>query len=370
MSHTLRLSFLILTLTALAGCAGASDSVSSPVVAAPGEANDAPPTAPVVAAPVQTPTQAPTTVPTPTLTRLTEPGCCTQPLWSADSTQVRFVDKPSSTSVVGYYAVGLEGGPPVLVSGRLGEFSPDGRYLAYPEAGETYIQDTGTGQSWLIDNGGRGVDFSPDSTRLVWTRTASSSGGFDVRPVEFNIAALDGTPIGEPLTLSGGRFSGWLDDDHLLVLGTVEPDGERGLYSLALEDSALVELARGERLRSAIASPGGGWVVYLVLFDEEEPANNGFWMVSTDGQTRYQIDPFGAIQWRDADHLLVVPQEKEADSHLLLEIDAPTGEVTRLTEPAATPFVIAGGDWQVSPDGNHVVFVSSTDKAIWLLSLP
>ena len=46
-----------------------------------------------------------------------------------------------------------------------------------------------------------------------------------------------------------------------------------------------------------------------------------------------------------------------------------TGEVRRVADPDVTPLKVANGDWQVSPDGHHVVFVESGDRNIWLLTL-
>jgi len=354
----------LLAVAVLAACSTTADEPLAPPPVVPVETTQIPP-----ASPPQTPTV--TLTPTPALTRLTEPGCCTLPTWSADSTQVRFIDRPASTQQVGLYAVGLDGGPPTLVSERLGKYSPDQRFMAYPEDDETYVEDVTTGQRWLIDNGGRQVFFSPSGNRLAWSKSLSG-GGYDVRPEEINVTALSGTVPVESFTVFGGGYSGWLDDDHLLVAGKLDPESERVLFSLSLQDGTLVELARGERVRSGIAAPGGEWVAYIVLLDQEQPENNGIWIVSADGQQRFQLDLFGAFQWRDANHLLLVPQETTAGppSHRLVEIDATTGQSRPLTDPLVTPFVIEGGDWQVSPDGRHVVFVSATDRAIWLLALP
>jgi hypothetical protein len=354
----------LLAAVTLVACAAPSKDALAPGFPVSGAETVAP-----TVFPVQAPTAAVT--PTPTLKRLTEPGCCTQPIWSADSTQVRFIDRPASSQQVGLYAVSLDGGPPTLVSERLGELSPDDRYLAYPEEGETYVEVLSTGQRWAIDNEGHRVIFSPGSTRLAWERTLSSGGGYDEHVGEIYVTSPNGTVKMGPFTLyGGGGFSGWLDDEHLLVVGKLEPEGERALYNLSLMDGATVELARGERVRSGIPAPGGAWVAYIVLLDQEEPANNGIWIVSADGQHRFKLDLFGAFQWRDADRLLVVPQDVGAPSHRLVEIDASTGQTIPLTDPLVTPFVIEGGDWRVSPDGRHVVFVSAADRAIWLLTLP
>jgi len=127
---------------------------------------------------------------------------------------------------------------------------------------------------------------------------------------------------------------------------------------------------RAERLRGGLLSPDGAWLAYYVALDED-PAQNGLWLVRTDGSTRRKLDRdlFGAYQWRDAGRLLVIPFQPEAISHELLELDVSAGKTRRLTDPDATSFKIANGDWAVSPDGQHVAFVESRDRNIWLLTL-
>ena len=43
------------------------------------------------------------------LTRLTEPGCCTQPWWSADGRRVLFIDRPAPDAPTGIYAASRRG---------------------------------------------------------------------------------------------------------------------------------------------------------------------------------------------------------------------------------------------------------------------
>jgi murein DD-endopeptidase MepM/ murein hydrolase activator NlpD len=59
-----------------------------------------------------------------------------------------------------------------------------------------------------------------------------------------------------------------------------------------------------------------------------------------------------------------------ADSHQLWEVVPDTGAARRLLDPAAVPFRVSNGDWDCSPDGRQIVFVSADDKALWSLSVP
>lgn len=47
----------------------------------------------------------------------------------------------------------------------------------------------------------------------------------------------------------------------------------------------MTELARAERLRGQVLSPSGQWIVYYITFDDN-PAQNGLWLVRTDGSQR------------------------------------------------------------------------------------
>jgi hypothetical protein len=75
---------------------------------------------------------------------------------------------------------------------------------------------------------------------------------------------------------------------------------------------------RAERLRGGLLSQDGAWLAYYVALDED-PAQNGLWLVRSDGSTRRKLDRdlFGAYQWRDAGRLLVIPFRPEAVSHEL-----------------------------------------------------
>jgi len=116
-------------------------------------------------------------------------------------------------------------------------------------------------------------------------------------------------------------------------------------------------------------APGGQWIVYAVTLDPDGPEDDGLWIISADGSQHYQLDVFGGVKWRDETHLLVVPMDIDAPSHRLLQVDAPTGQVAQLTDPAQLSFRISGGDWSVSPTGEHIVFLNAEDQALWLLAL-
>lgn len=348
---------------------------AAPAAAAPADSPSAGTTPPAPAEP--TPDAGDSPAPTqpegssPALTRLTEPGCCVKPQFSADGQTVIYLDQPAVGQPVGVYGVSIAGGEPALYSARIGDFSPDGRYLSYLLRQEqTIVENRETGADVPIRNGGRRVTFSPGVTRLAWNESVDS-GNFDQRPSTVWVADLNGENAQVVAERVGGGLAGWLDDEHLLLSGApLDDPSNRGLDVLSLADGSTVRLITSRRLRTATPSPDGTWVAVAVALDTEDPDLNGMWVIRADGEERHRLPVDGGMQWRDGTRLLVVPLEMGAESHRLLEFDAATGEMAPLTDPAVTPFRIFAGDWKVSPTGQHVVFVSAADQAIWLLTLP
>ena len=318
-----------------------------------------------------------TPVPSPTLTppvaemvRLTEPGCCVQPFWSPDGQEVRFIDRPEPTSPTGIYGVSVEGGAVRLISERVGLPSPDGRYLAYlNEQGETVVEDTIQGQQWTIPNSGRRVFFSPNSVRLAWA-AVFDTGTFDQQRVVVSVSDIDGNNAREVATVYGGGIAGWLDDEHLLLAGRIEPQEDSALFSLSVVSGSQDILIRHRNIRSASIAPGGRWILYTITLDTDQPEDNGLWIIRSDGGLHYRLEVVGSARWRDGSHLLIIPMELNVSSHRIWQFDAETGQATPLTDPQQLSFRVQAGDWSVSPTGEYVVFVNAEDQALWLLRLP
>jgi Tol biopolymer transport system component len=339
------------------------------------------PTATASPTPTLTPTATPT--PAPRVDRVTTGGCCTQPFWSPDSTQVRFIDQRGSQALAGIWGVPVAepGAEPLPVSDRVEESLAAGDYLVETSRNSTTIRRLSSGQRWTVPAAGRSVLISPSAAQIAWTVVD------DDLPPEQQVAVvwvanLDGSDARKVSTLRRGGLSGWISEDRLLVSGR-ESSGarEQVLWALSLQDGALKELARAERLRSPSLSPSGNWVAYYVTFAADS-SQNGLWVVRSDGSQRRPLpgDLFGAYQWRpcragggcaaEEEKLLIVPFKPNAEFHELWQFDPTAGQAGRLTDPAATPFKIANGDWRVSPDGRRVAFVESKDRNIWVIELP
>ncbi len=331
--NTARLgAFIALGLTV--GCAANPTPTSvvplSPVVAVtPAPTSTLPPAQ--TPTPTLTPTQTLTPTPAPVLRQLTTGGCCVQPFWSPDGSQVWFIDRPDPNGPSGVWGVNVSGGEPQLITDRVGVYSPDGSLIAYPEAGKTYIERLalsgaeGGGERWVISRtAGRAVSFSPDSRLILW-QAASSAEDFDRRVVEVWIANVDGTGARRSAQLIGGGVSGWFPDSaRLLINGRESLSADPYLAALDLTDGRVTIIARGARLRGGTLSSEGGWVAYQITFSGD-PAQDGLWVARTDGSGARKLEVFGAYRWRSEGRLWVIP----------LEADAASIVCSKLTPPAA-----------------------------------
>lgn len=336
--------------------------------------------------PSPTPIPTPSPTPLPTLRQLTTGGCCTQPSWSPDSEQVLYIDKPAPNVPVGIWGVDvMQPNPtPQLITERIAFYTEDLTYRIELSQDTTVIErlarpltEIGTGPSagtvsarWTVPTGGRPVSFSPERKRIAW-QVSNEDLPFERRTTQIWVANLDGSDARSVATLPRGGLSGWISDDVLLLNGreTLQTR-EQVLYTFSLTDGRTTELVRAERLRGGLMSPDRAWLAYYIALDED-PAQNGLWLVRSDGEDRRRLDPelFGSYQWRDSRRLLIIPFRPEATFHEIWELDVETGETRRLIDPEITSFKVANGDWIVSPDGRYAAYVESRDRNIWLLTL-
>jgi len=312
------------------------------------------------------------------LRQLTQGGCCTQPFWAPDSQRLLFIDTPGPELPVGIWGVDVTqvDPTPVLLTERIAYYSADMAFVINLGEDTTTIERlteplTGTvAEQWTVPADGRRISISPDQKRIAW-QVSDDDLPSEERITQVWVANFDGSEARSVATLPRGGFSGWISDDLLLLSSSESLETpERILYTLSLSSGATTELVRGERIRDGAVSPDGTWLSYMVTLSTDL-AQDGLWLVRTDGTERRKLDAdlFGAYQWRDANHLVIVPFRPDAVNHQLLEFDVNTGETRVLTEPSITPFKIANGDWSVSPDGRYVAFVKSQDRNIWLLTL-
>jgi hypothetical protein len=298
---------------------------------------------------------------------------------------VLFIDRPAPDAPVGIWGVDVtQPNPtPELVTQRIGFYTTDMAFIIEPDQDVTVIERLAdplrgtSGARWTLSARSGAVSISPGRKRIAW-QVSDDNLPFERRVTQVWVADLPtesqsriDTDAQLVVTLPRGGLSGWISDDVLLLSGRESLESrEQVLYTLSLTTGQMIELVRAERLRGGLLSPDGAWLAYYVALSDEL-AQNGLWLVRTDGSARRKLerDLFGAYQWRDAGRLLIIPFRPKALYHELWELDVNTWSLRRLTDPAVTAFKIANGDWTVSPDGRQVAFVESRDRNIWLLTL-
>ncbi len=320
-------------------------------------------------------TPTPSLTPAPSLRQLTGGGCCVQPEFSPDSSRVLFIDKPGAEAPGGIYGVDLAKPQPapVLLNEVIGFRSRDGTIVATIEGELSYFRNEITGETWTVNTGGNWPRFSPDSSQILWVAT-DEEGPYDRRQSDVWLADLDGSNRRLLLTFYGGGLAGWFADSRrLLFIGRDDPNEEKQtLFVYDLTGDRRTNLFSHKHLRGGEISTNGSWISFFITFSDE-PDENGLWVVSADGATQRQLDlpNFGGYRWRNDDTLLFIPMRLPGEASMQLwAIDAPSGQMQPLTDPASLSFSASNGDWDVSPDGRYVVFVNSADNNIWLMTLP
>jgi hypothetical protein len=257
------------------------------------------------------------------------------------------------------------------------ETTGGGEFYVYPEGNVTMLQRVATGEQYTIANGGRPVSVSPDGQLALW-QVISQSGDFDKRRNQTWVSNVDGSQARVVAETVGLADSQWAAARRVLLVGLPLED-QPYLSSIAVltldptGDDQLLQIAHVSRPWGLLLSPHGHWLAYFLSF-QSDPAQNGLWVVPTDGSLPpRKLNVFGSYRWRPSTSsgpsLLYVPQELDTPSHALWEYDVISGEHHRLTDPELTSFKIANNDWAVSPDGRYVVFLRARDHNLWLIDL-
>jgi len=341
--------------------------------------------APVSLSPTPTETEAPnplaletpaTALP-PNMRQITAGNCCANIYWNDDSTEIRFVDQPTTSNPVGIWGIDIT--QPAasfhLVTERLGVYSFDKSLVAFPNRAEglVVVERLADGQQWEVDTGENSVSFTPDG-RLLWTNYDREE-SFRSRQAEVWLSDIDGSNAAILTTLERGGPAAWLSDTELLVARRIRPQNDILLSSLSVEDGTLTKLVQLPRTRGAIFSPDKRYMAYLVRFHADS-RNNGLWVLDLENLD-VEPDPlpfFGAFRWRDEQHLVYIPFDPEADGLVFYEYDVQSGQTSRLfpNDGTTLELTIANNDWQVSPDGRKIALVAEKDKAldgIWVIDI-
>ena len=305
----------------------------------------------------------------PSIMSLSEEGCCVGSSWSIDSEWILFFDKPSPDDPMGLYGIPFLGGDVTLFNPRVGSYSQDWSLVAYNEAGVTYVERWADGSRWSIPSEGRQVHISPNGEHVLWEIGSRAITSPDRRQRMTWVSSVDGSEPHELLTLHGGSFIGWIGDDSILVSGRLAPPDPAGLWKISISDGAAQLLFDTVKPHSVLLSPGGEWLAFTVAF-ENIPARNGIWAVRTDGRLSIKLPVYGSYRWRSDGQLLIIPLDINELSPFVLQFDLEQDHIWRITDPEETPLSIANNDWQISPDGKKMVFLSAIDGNLQVLYLP
>lgn len=301
--------------------------------------------------------------------------CCTQPYWNKDSTQVRFLDRPDAGSPLGIWGVDVgrpEAGPQFITE-RLGIYSPDNAYVAYPDQskGVTVIERLADGQTWEIDTQERSPNFTPDSKGIMWTAFDDDAPS-DNREETMWLADVDGS---NPRVLLKDRRSdpvAWLAGNKMLLARRVPGSSDQTLFILSLSDGRQTELLQLPQMRSLALSDDRRYLVYYVSL-QPDSSKNGTWLLDLQSAKPQpqKLPFFGAYRWRDNERLIYVPMDPNATEHSFFEYNARTGQ-SRPLFPGGTGLTIANNDWRISPDGTKIALVAASGiklDGLWVLDI-
>ncbi len=307
--------------------------------------------------------------------QITRGDCCTQPYWNKDSTQVRFLDRPDLNSPLGVWGVEVsqpEAGPQFITE-RLGIYSPDNTYVAYPDQskGVTVIERLADGQTWEIDTNERSPNFTPAGKGIMWTAFDDDAPS-DNREETLWLANVDGS---NPRVLLKDRRSdpvAWLADNKMLLARRVPGSSDQTLLTLSLADGRQTELLQLPQMRSLALSDDRHYLVYYVSL-QSDYSKNGTWLLDLQSARPEpkKLPFFGAYRWRDNERLIYVPLEPNAAEHNFFEYNARTGQ-SRPLFPGGTGLTIANNDWRISPDGTKIALVAASGiklDGLWVLDI-
>ncbi|HEX2034469.1 MAG TPA: peptidoglycan DD-metalloendopeptidase family protein [Chloroflexota bacterium] len=359
---------------ALIACTEAGRSAvvvsTDPPPAAPVEQDDAP------VAVVVPPAKAPPPAPQPVIADLGAEGVV-QPVWSGEGDRVLFYSQPRPGQG-GTWSVS-PGGAPLRERPQWGYYVATGTLLVAPRPSQrdTYVLHLPSGREWTLPTTNSTL-FSADGTLVAYgAATQSGGGGFgNFQTSTLVVAGADGqyaTRIPLPINASPVVWAPGKDgspNGRILLTGRRSRADQPALWLLDVRDRSLADFGRSKRLVGALPSPDGTWVAYVAMWNQDA-AQNGLWVTRTDGTAARRLDFVGSYRWTRENRLIVIPVRQSArDSHEVWEVDPTTGTRRRLTDPAQTPFRIANFDWDLSPDGTNLAFVSADTRRLTNLALP
>lgn len=292
-------------------------------------------------------------------------GCCPGTVWTPDSGALLFLDGPPVRPSTGFYQVAATGGEVTRRFSSVAYFSPKLRWAVRPGSGEaTVLERLADGKRFTLPTSGADVTWNDAETRLAFARS-ETSGNYDRRATRVFVADVFGPPR-QVATLYGGGVSGWVDGDTLLLSGKSAPGNrDRELFTLNLRSGAKKTLRTALGFRGISLSPDGARVLYTIAFDSA--ARNGLWLQGTAGSAPAEINDYGSYRWRDANRFVLIPLELNGGAHVLRQYNVKLSGWNTLGDLGDA---VRQGDWNISPDGSQLSYLSAKDGNVRVLRLP
>ncbi len=329
-------------------------------------------------APIPTATAAPAPTATvqpfkPSIVKLTDGGCCRNPVWHPDGTRILYTDAVPNQDLAATYAVPADGsGPPTVFFPSAATVSPDGSRIAFPDFANhvTRIQEFGKQSTATISNNTAYVWFSPDGRQVAWLERAPGaqpSSNVD-RLVRLWVANADGSNARTRGNVVRAADLIWFpDNQRLLFTGRDADGGNPGIYIFDIGTGALTRIVDAFSPRGVRLAPDGAQIVYLAAL-EEKPEENGLFIVNADGSAKRKVPLVGGVRWSpDSKSLIMLPFQTDNGADQVMRVDATTLATTPLTDRAALPFRVAQDEWQLAPDGTRIVYNALTDGNLSVL---
>ncbi|MBI3973814.1 MAG: M23 family metallopeptidase [Chloroflexi bacterium] len=327
--------------------------------------------------------------PSPALSPLGVSGIV-QPAWADDGSRVLYYDQPAP-ALGGTWSLDPATGATVRERPEWGYYVAQSTLVAAarPARRDTYVLHVPSGREWTLATTNNTV-FPRDGTVVAYSVAATGQRGgapagpgmgfsgpaAPFSPTTIVVAGADGQVARRVQLPVNGSVLAWLPapdgtpNARLLLSGRRAAADDPSLWAFDLRDRTLVELARSKRLVGMLPSPDGTWVAHVAMWNRDAD-DDGLWATRTDGSLRRRVGLVGSYRWTADNRLLVVPMRASAaHSHEIWTVAPESGAALRLTDPDTHTFRVSNYDWDCSPDGSQIVFVSADDRSLWHLSLP
>ena len=301
--------------------------------------------------------------------RLAFDGCCHGAWWdAADADRLYTIDGTSGQrAVIFTWDTDSEDGNLTLIGEAPPPFlSPDGTHELHSVDTQTRIRRIADGAEWAVETGGLPTAaLSADNSRLMWQLPRSSVTASQADETEIWISDADGANP-RAIVRQPNISAQWLDGSRLLLSARDVQATALFVYDTVADET--FQLGTWERLRSLSVAPGGGRLSFYLSFQTDM---SGIYTIETRRDAVAQrLDWFGAWAWRDANSAYYLPFDAVSPYHALRLYDFEMGDDHLLIDPNQAPFLVADGDWSVSPDGDQIAFMNALDNTLWLIDVP